>query len=184
MRTRPRSFVRALATASAVALAATLSACAQGGSSESADSLIIVDPWVKTAEAGGMTAAFATLENPTDADITVTGASSDAAGVVELHEVVDGAMQPKDGGFTVPAGGELALQPGGLHLMLMALPADIVPGEDVTVTLELGGGATLAFTAPAKDFDGADEDYDGGAMDMDHGDSDMSADPSAEPADG
>ena len=163
MRTRalPRAVRRTLAAcAAATTVAAMLAACGNP-SSESVDSLTVTDPWVKTAEAGGMTAAFATLENPTDADITVTGASTEAAGAVELHEVVDGAMQPKDGGFTVPAGGTLALAPGGLHLMLMALPDGITAGQDVTVTLELSQGGTVSFTAPAKDFDGANEDYEG-----------------------
>ena len=178
MRTRPlhRPLSRAVAAASALALSATLSvalsACGATGTadtaatpgplnSESGDSLMVMDPWVKTAEAGTMTAAFATLDNPTDADITITGATSDAAGMVELHEVVDGTMQPKDGGFTVPAGGSLTLEPGGLHLMMMALPEPITAGEDVTVTLELADGTTVEFTAPAKDFDGANEDYEG-----------------------
>ncbi|MDN4491340.1 copper chaperone PCu(A)C [Demequina sp. SYSU T00068] len=181
MRTRPRPYTRALATASALALAATLSSCASGAS-ESDDSLTLIDPWVKTAAADGMTAVFGTLENPTDADVTVTGASSDAAGMVELHEVVDGTMQEKDGGFTVPAGGELSLEPGGLHLMLMALPEDILAGEEITVTLELADGGTLEFTAPAKDFDGGNEDYEGDSMDADHGEMDMGS--SADPSDG
>lgn len=178
MRTRPRLFARALAAISATALAASLAACATD-TNQSADSLTITDPWIKTATADGMTAAFGVLTNPTDADITITGASTEAAGMVELHEVVDGTMQEKDGGFTVPAGGELALEPGGLHLMLMALPADIVAGEDVTVTLELADGATFEFTAPAKDFDGGNEAYEGDSMDMEM---DSSTDPAAEPS--
>ncbi len=178
MRTRPRSTVTLIALS--VAALIPLGACAPTSSSESVDSLQMIDPWVKTAAAGGMTAAFGSLENTTDSDMTITGATTDAAGTVELHEVVDGVMQERDGGFVIPAGDTLVLEPGGLHLMLMSLPADIDAGEDIDFTLALADGSTVEVTAPAKDFDGADEDYDGG-MDMDM---DMDMDHSMDPADG
>ncbi|WP_062313299.1 copper chaperone PCu(A)C [Demequina rhizosphaerae] len=160
MSTRPRF----LATAAvALASAAALAGCASDTASSEA-SLTVEDPWVKTVESG-MTAAFATLTNTTDADLTVVAASSDAAPMIELHEVVDGDMQEKDGGFTVPAGETLTLQPGGYHLMLMGVEEPIVAGDEVAFTLELEDGSTVGFTATAKDFDGANEDYDGESMD-------------------
>ena len=85
----------------------------------------------------------------------------------------DGAMvmQPKEGGFTIPAGATFELAPGGNHIMLMSLAAPIVAGDDVTFTLILGDGSVFTFTAPAKDFTGANEEYVGdGDMDMDMGD--------------
>ena len=59
-----------------------------------------------------MTGGFGIIKNTTDADITVTGASTPAARMVELHETVAGPtgamqMQAKQGGFVIPAGGEL-----------------------------------------------------------------------------
>ena len=106
-------------------------------------------------------------DNDSDHDITIVGASSDAATMVELHEVVDAVMQQVDGGLTIPAGGELTLQPGGFHLMFMGIPAPLMAGDEVSVTLELEDGSTLPFTAVVKDFTGADEEY-AGDMDMDH----------------
>ena len=47
-------------------------------------------------------------------------------------------MQPKPGGFIVPAGGELVLQPGADHVMLMALTAPLESGTSATVTLRTG----------------------------------------------
>ncbi|MFO7250098.1 MAG: copper chaperone PCu(A)C [Actinomycetes bacterium] len=127
-----------------------------------AAALTVTDPWVKAADKG-MTSAFATLVNNTDAEITVVSASSPAAGRVELHEVVekDGemAMQQKQGGFVVPARGSHTLQPGGDHLMLMDLTGKVRPGDEVAFTLTLADGSTVEFTAVAKEFAGGDEKY-------------------------
>jgi copper(I)-binding protein len=147
------------------AIALTLAACSNGTASDDASSLTITDTWVKAADEG-MTAAFGTIENSSERDITITGASSEAATAVELHEVVDDVMRQIDGGFTVPAGGSLMLEPGGYHLMFMGIPAPIAAGDDVTVTLTLSDGSALDLMAVAKDFAGANEDYDGD-MDMD-----------------
>lgn len=110
-----------------------------------------------------MTGSFGTLVNGTDQEITVTGGSSPVAGVVELHEVVmaDGemVMQPKPGGFVVPAGGSLTLEPGGLHVMLMDLKETVAPGVEVPITLTLSNGDSVTYTTVAKDFAGGNESY-------------------------
>lgn len=155
--------------------AASTSASAAGGSAASgqAASLTVTDPWIKATDATpdgeAMTAAFGTLTNTGSKAITVVGAATKAAGVVELHETVqnsDGsmAMQPKKGGFVVPAGGSLTLEPGGNHIMLMDLTASLAAGEVVPVTLTLDDGSTAVIEATVKPFEGADEKYqDGGS---------------------
>ncbi len=133
-------------------------------SASAASTLTVKDPWVKAADAG-MTAAFGTLVNDTDADITVLGATSPVS-PLELHTMVmkDGAMvmQPKEGGFVVEAHGKHELSPGGDHLMLMKPSAAVKAGDELTFTLNLQGGATVAFSAVAKPFAGAQESYDPG----------------------
>ena len=133
-----------------------------------AESLTMTDPWVKSAE-DGMTAAFGTLVNSGDSDVTVVSAEADITDMMELHETVrndDGgmAMQAKDGGFVVPAGGEHQLAPGGDHLMIMDLLRPVQPGEAVTITLTLDDGSTTVVEATVKDFTGADEEYQDGDM--------------------
>ena len=137
---------------------------------DEAAALVMTDPWVKAAKEG-MTAAFGTLVNNGPADAVVASASSDIASAMELHETVENddgtmAMQPKEGGFTIPAGGEHELQPGGDHLMIMDLERALRPGEIVTVTLTLEDGSTLDVGATVKNFTGADEKYQGEGMDM------------------
>lgn len=131
-------------------------------------------PWVKAAPSG-MSGGFGVIKNTSDTDVTVIGASTPAARMVELHETVAGStgamqMQAKQGGFVIPAGGELTLAPGANHLMLMGLAAPITAGTEVTFTLVLAGGGSFDLTAVAKDFSGANENYveEGGAG-MSHG---------------
>lgn len=138
-----------------------------------APALAVSQPWVK-AVPSGMTGGFGVIKNTSDADITVTGASTSAARMVELHETVAGPtgtmqMQAKQGGFVIPAGGELSLEPGGNHLMLMGLTGPIAAGTEVTFTLSLAGGGSFEFTAIAKDFSGANENYVEGGAGMSHG---------------
>ena len=172
--TRPAGRVRAaVVTAAFVAVASSMAGCSsesatatspddESASTSSAE-LTMVDPWVKAADTG-MTAAFGTLVNDGDADVTVVSATSDVTPDMELHETVAGgdgamAMQPKTGGFVVPAGESHVLEPGGDHLMIMDLTRPVVPGEDVTITLDLDDDTTMDVVATAKEFSGADEEY-------------------------
>ena len=72
-------------------------------------------------------------------------------------------MQPKEGGFVVPAGGSFQLKPGGNHIMIMDLKTPVKPGDVVKVTMTLNTGATVSFDATAKEFTGANESYQPGA---------------------
>jgi copper(I)-binding protein len=125
--------------------------------------LTVKDPWVKASGAGVMTAAFGTLVNDTDADVTVTGAESPAS-PMELHEMTmkDGKMimRPKEGGFVIKARSTHELGPGGDHLMLMKPGTAIAAGDEVAFTLKLADGKTVGFNAIAKPFAGAGESYD------------------------
>ncbi|WP_347587931.1 copper chaperone PCu(A)C [Acrocarpospora sp. B8E8] len=133
-----------------------------------APTLSIVDPWVKTTKEG-MTAAFGTLVNDTDADVVVVSGASPLSPKIELHEVVDNdgkmIMRPKEGGFTIPARSSHQLQPGGDHIMLMGVTEEVKPGAQIEFTLTLKDGGTVTFTAVGKDFAGGKEDYQPG-MDM------------------
>ncbi|WP_433223159.1 copper chaperone PCu(A)C [Dactylosporangium sp. CS-047395] len=124
--------------------------------------LMMRDQWVKTADSG-MSAAYGTLLNTTDKDVTVVAATSTASPLMELHEttMVDGkmAMKPKEGGFTIPAKGSHEFKPGGDHLMLMDVKTPVKPGTEVTFTLTLKDGGTVRFTALGKDFAGGNESY-------------------------
>ncbi|MEV4364873.1 copper chaperone PCu(A)C [Nonomuraea sp. NPDC049625] len=172
----PRTTIVVLGMAAALSACGTSQAAPAAVSAPSASparpagaaALAITDPWIKTSKKG-MTAAFGTLVNNSDADITVVSGTTPLSPKVELHEVVQSkgkmVMQPKKGGFVIPARGSHQLQPGGDHIMLMGLAKEVEPGAQISFTLTLADGGTFSFTALGKDFAGGKEDYQPG-MDM------------------
>lgn len=156
------------AIAAALFITTSLTACATDAAPESKLAAIgIDDGWVRVSEysdhEGGMTGAFATFTNNTDADVTIVGGSAEIAGMVEVHEVVmiddQMKMQPKEGGIVIPAGQSLTLEPGGLHIMLMGLKKPILVGDKVTMTIDLEGADDLNVTWDAKTSLAGDEEY-------------------------
>lgn len=156
-------FLSALA---AVLLIPGLSAC--GSSNQAGPALTITDPVVRAIddmspinkETGKfMTGSFMTIANSSGEDITLTGGTSDVAGIIEIHEVIDGAMVPMANGLVIPANGEVKLRMGGYHVMLMELSSKLAAGDEVTVTLEFSNGDTVDYTAPVKMIAMDDEVY-------------------------
>ncbi len=168
-----KSFYPFLPVLAAAALA--LAGCAQGGApassasaslTQNAAALTVSEPWVKAADSG-MSAAFGTIRNSTDKEVTVVSVTTPASSKVELHETVMGAngtmqMQAKQGGFVVPAKGEVTLEPGGNHIMLMGLAKPVLAGDEISFELKTSDGGAVDFTAQGKDFTGANENYSGG----------------------
>lgn len=146
----------------------------KGATATSAD-LTVHDAWGKAAD-DGMTGVFAEITNNGPKAITITGGSSEAAHMVQLHGTEGNAkggmtMKEKEGGFTIEPGASLTLEPGGDHIMLMDLTGPLKPGDEVAIDLELADGSTLELTAQIRDFAGAQEDYapgHGGASDGGH----------------
>lgn len=160
------------------ATALTLTGCASTTPSTAdepvpaGEAVTITDGWVKSADEG-MSAAFGELANSSDEDVAVVSATTAASSTLELHETVENeagemVMRQIEGGFVIPAGGTLTLEPGGNHIMLMDLTAPLKAGEEVTFTLTFSDDSTFEFTAPVKDYSGANETYEGDSeMDMD-----------------
>lgn len=118
--------------------------------------LTISDQWVRVT-ANTVTAAYMVITNTGEAD-TLIAASTPLSANVQLHEVVsDGAssrMQPKEGGFPVPANGEVTLRPGSYHIMMLDLKDPITDGQVVTITLTFEKAGDVTITALAKPHTG------------------------------
>ncbi|UCR87945.1 copper chaperone PCu(A)C [Mycetocola spongiae] len=167
----------ALSGCSAAAPEATPAASHSAASA--ADSVTVHDGWIKAVD-GGMSGAFGDLRNAGESDIILVGATTPAASMVELHETVDNGsgamvMREKDGGFTIPRGGEFKLAPGANHIMLMGLTGPLSPGETVSLTLTFSDDSTQTIDLPVKDYAGANENYEG---DTDHTESSETPAPS------
>ena len=133
----------------ALALAGALCSCGRAGD------LVVEDAWVRTAPPGtAVQAGYLSLHNPAQHAVTVVGARSDAFGRVEIHESSDRhgvrAMRRIER-LDVPAGGRAALEPGGLHLMLMEPVRHYRRSERVGIVLILADGREHGFAAELRD---------------------------------
>lgn len=175
MITRSRTTTRFAVLLGVAAFALTGCATSAPVAAETApagQTMTISDAWVKSA-ASGMSAAFGELRNSSGQDVTVVSATTAASPMVELHETVvndtgETVMRQKEGGFVIPAGATFDLEPGGSHIMLMGLAQPLEAGSEVQFTLTFSDDSTYEFTAPVKDYSGANENYEGGDMGMDH----------------
>lgn len=140
------SFKSTFITGFAATLLITTSAFAEG--------LMVKDPYARAARPSAPTgAAFMTLMNHSDQDITLIGVSSDVAKRVELHTHIDNGegvmkMTEIEGGITIPAGEVHMMKRGGDHVMMMGLTQSLVDGETISITFEFEGGAEMVVEIP------------------------------------
>lgn len=97
----------------------------------------VTEQWVRaTVPNQQATGAFMRLTSRKDTKLI--SASSDSAGVVEVHEMTMDKdimrMRPVDG-LRLPAGQSIELKAGGYHLMMMDLKKQIKMGFEVQITL-------------------------------------------------
>ena len=101
----------------------------------------VKDAWVRaTVAQQKATGAFMQLQSAQDAK--VISAQSPVAGVVEVHEMaMDGGVMKMRAvpSLALPAGKAVDLKPGGYHVMLMDLKAQVKDGDTVPVTLVVEG---------------------------------------------
>ena len=106
-------------------------------------------PWMRYLLPSLPAAGYVMLRNAGDAEQTITAATSPACGSLMLHDSQDNggtAMMMDVPSITVPAGGSVALSPGGYHLMCMQ--PKMKAGDTVTITLTLQPQGALSFSAP------------------------------------
>jgi len=119
-----------------------------------AEGLMVKDPYARATRPNAPTgAAFMTLMNHSDQDITLIGVSSDVAKRVELHTHINNGegvmkMTEIEGGITIPAGEVHMMERGGDHVMMMGLTQSLVDGETISITFEFEGGAGIVVEIP------------------------------------
>jgi copper(I)-binding protein len=115
-------------------------------------SAVIENVYAK-ATTGPNGAVFLTFSNPTDAHIKLIGAKTDICDHVELHtHLKDGDIyRMRQAPYIIANPGSMvALQPGGLHIMLMKIKRPLKEGDAIPLTLSFEGLRDQTFVVPVK----------------------------------
>ncbi|GAB4193227.1 MAG: copper chaperone PCu(A)C [Roseiflexaceae bacterium] len=148
---------------------------AQGGPVVTSGALQISNVWVRATAGMDMSAMEATGEAHGSGDehmdmgvgaaymtIRNTGSNADrllkvegeVAGNIELHTMSDDGgvmrMRPVEN-IEIPAGGEAALKPGGLHVMMIGLKRSLKPGDTVGLKLTFQQSGTVEVQALVRE---------------------------------
>lgn len=117
-----------------------------------AEGVVVADAWTRAMAPGAKVAGgFLSLRNGGDRDDRLVSVDSPAAERVEVHEMRmdDGVMRMRHlaDGLPLPAGGEVALEPGGYHLMFIGPVEPFVEGAEIPATLnfERAGEREVVF---------------------------------------
>lgn len=115
-------------------------------------SVTVLEAWARATPPGARTAAaYLTITNPGREADRLIGASTEASERVELHahEMAGGiARMRMVESLDIPAGGQLALQPDGAHLMLVGLRRALEPGGQLVLNLRFARAGDIPVTAP------------------------------------
>jgi periplasmic copper chaperone A len=127
------------------------------------DGVHIHDPYAITTGAIGATGAvFFSVENHADVDDRLTAVTSDVAEKVEMHTHSQDAngvmtMPAVPEGFPVVAGGDMVLERGGDHIMLMGLTRALKDGDTFEMTLTFEHAGEVVVEVPVDNHHKAAE---------------------------
>jgi hypothetical protein len=115
----------------------------------------VSDAWFRSLPGKLPAGGYFTAQNNTGHDVAITGASSEACGMLMIHQSSNkGGMSGMDmvESVRVPAGGIVKFAPGGYHLMCEGAKMKI--GAKVPVLLHLSDGGTIAVGFQVKNASG------------------------------
>jgi copper(I)-binding protein len=140
---------------SACALALLLLAASMlwGSRAFAADTPHVMDAWVRLPAVAGRPAGGYFMAHGTAKADALVAVTSPKAERVELHSMVNegGVMKMRaEKSFPLPARGALTFAPGGSHLMIYGLAADVQPGAKVPLTFQFQSGAKVTVQAEAR----------------------------------
>jgi hypothetical protein len=123
-----------------------------------ADQAISVkNAWVRWLPNNLPAAGYVTLMNASDKPVDLVDISSNDYGDAMLHQTVSNGSSQKMvmvDKLTVPAHGQVAIAPGGYHVMLENAKHKVAPGDTVHLKLKFSDGETLnapfAVKSPAQ----------------------------------
>ena len=126
------------------------------GCSAAAPKVTVSDAWVRSvAVSNEPTAAYLVISNGSGQPDALLGASSPDAVMVQLHETTTDStgmtgMQHIDR-LAIPGEGEVTLQPGGHHLMIMGLSRTLAAGGTLELDLVFERAGKVVVMAEVRD---------------------------------
>lgn len=123
------------------------------GQEHTGDPIVVRDAWIREPPPSSPAAAYLVIENRGGEPVELVAVATEVAEQAEIHR-----MEHKDDRMTmrqvaelqIPAGGEVALEPGGAHLMLMELRRPLRDGDEVEVVLGFGDGTERRIQMPVR----------------------------------
>lgn len=127
------------------------------GAEAKAGSITVSKPWIKAMLPGQKVGGgYLVIENGGKAADRLVSVSSPAAWV-EIHEMSMAndvmKMRKVEGGLDVPAGGTVALEPGGYHLMFKDVEKPFEAGDTIALTLTFEKAGKVVLKAPVLPAD-------------------------------
>ncbi len=114
----------------------------------------VVQPWARATPGGAKVgAAYMELKAGAGGADKLLSAASEVAETVELHNhIMDGgvARMRRVDNIPVPAGGSVALKPGGYHVMLINLKQPLKAGEKIKLKLQFEKAGAVEVEAAVQ----------------------------------
>ena len=123
------------------------------GQEHTGDPIVVRDAWIREPPPRSPAAGYLVIENRGGDPVELVAVATEAAAQAEIH-----VMEYKDDRMTmrrvakleIPAGEEIALKPGGAHLMLMELRQPLRDGDEVELVLRFGDGKEKRIQMPVQ----------------------------------
>ena len=123
------------------------------GQEHTGDPIVVRDAWIREPPPRSPAAGYLVIENRGGEPVALVAVATEAAEQAEIH-----VMEHRDDRMTmrqvaelqVPAGEEIALKPGGAHLMLMELRQPLRDGDEVELVLRFGDGTERRIQMPVQ----------------------------------
>lgn len=141
-------------------LVAVATACGAPASPSSAHeihaaaAITVHDAWAAPTPAGvDVAAGYLTISNHTDRADRLLGATSPRAARVEIHEMrMNGAVMQMRAvqRLDLPAGADVQLGPGGMHLMFFGVSDPFAEGQSIPVHLVFETAGAMDVTLPVR----------------------------------
>ena len=123
------------------------------GQEHTGDPIVVRDAWIREPPPRSPAAGYLVIENRGGEPVELVAVATEAAEQTEIHVMEyknDRMTMRRVEGLQVPAGGEVALKPGGAHLMLMELRQPLRDGDEVELVLRFDDGTERRTQVPVR----------------------------------